>query len=91
MRSEPGQGRPVEVHHLQEPLHLSDAPGRLSWHSSHDLQEDYADTDSPLVVKISPYYSRAEAARQLRTLADSVERWTPWAEPSCLPEGQIPF
>jgi hypothetical protein len=54
---------------------------KLLWTQSGTLLEDYADTDSPLVVKVSPYYSRAEAAKRLRELAEGFEHGGAWMQP----------
>jgi hypothetical protein len=73
-RSEPGRGRLVELHFLSPPMHVGDNPESYLWHQTGSgLAEDFADSSSPLVVKIDPYYSKREVVRKLRQLADSFE------------------
>jgi hypothetical protein len=46
------------------------------WTSPVDLPEDYAVTESPIVVTIDPLYARHEVARRLRELAEGFEQET---------------
>ena len=49
-----------------------DGTAYARWHHD-ELAEDYADTDSPLVIKIDPLFSRSEVVKHLRAMADGIE------------------
>src|SRR5262245_14800717 len=68
-RSKPGEGREVEIHYLNPPVYVGDSEEAYIWWSS-GLVEDYANSFSPLVVKIAPQYPKAEVVRKLRDLAN---------------------
>lgn len=68
MRSDPGNGRSVEIHYLLS-LFLNQPS---VWWSSVD--EDYSTCKLPLLVKIDPLFSKMAAARHLRELADELDR-----------------
>jgi hypothetical protein len=71
-RSEPGKGRRVEIHFLHQPVHEGDSEQELVWRGP-TVVEDYADTESPVTVKIRQGYPRGEAARRLRELIEDLE------------------
>jgi hypothetical protein len=68
MRSKEGKGGPVELWYLDQ---AADEPDQFRYAG---IVEDYSNTESQLVVKISQDYPSEKAIQALRAIAETLEQ-----------------